>query len=250
MIAISCIIATLLPMSAGPSAATVWEWIARGHEFVAHCLYGWRCVADFGRGNATAAQLAFLIGEPADGFCLGSRIHFRYPNFGIDVVCKEGPGAVVDVARVIAIRRFPPLIPDRLSDAERKDMTALQGTWELCCTEENGKKEELPKLFRTYMLFEGDHVILVGGGVALGFLYKVNPAGKRKTLRVSLPDPDDEERFFGKDGAGKALRHVLYSLSGDTLRITLRAKSDAKDGTGGKRVVTQTFKRLPPQQKQ
>jgi len=245
MIAVSWVIAMLLPMSTGPSAESVSEWIARGHEFGAQCLHGWRCVVDLGRGQATLAQLTLLIGGGGEGVPFGTRLHILYPNFGLAVVGKEEPGATEENAKVIAIRRFPAPIPDGLSAAERKDMVALQGRWVLSYTEEGGKKEEALRLAREVILFEGDHVIMAGGGIGFGFCYKLDTSGKRRTIRLSLPDLDDEQRFFGKKAVCRFPRLLGYALSGDTLRISLRVTPNPEDGPPVRRLVTQTFKRLP-----
>jgi uncharacterized protein (TIGR03067 family) len=245
MIAVSCVIATLLPMPSGPSAHAVSEWIARGHEFVARCLYGWRCVVDLGRGQATLEQVTILIGGGGEGVPFGTRLHILYPNVGLAVVGREEPGATEENAKVIAFRRFPAPIPDGLSVAERKDMVALQGRWALSYTEEGGKKEEALRFAREIMFFEGDHVVMAGGGIGFGFCFKLDTSRKRKTIRLSLPDLDDERRFFGKKAVCRFPRLLGYALSGDTLRISLKVTPNPEDGPPVRRLVTQTFKRLP-----
>jgi hypothetical protein len=243
VISMPCVVAVLLAHPAGPSEASGSELFGRGYGLVGKSFYYYRCLMDLGHGKATPSQLYFLLGEPGAGCCLGSYDSVRYPLLGLEVLCR-GNNVIGQAETIVAIRRMPPMVPPGASDAEGKDIRALQGIWESKCIEEGGKKDKSTKV----LVFEGDHFIICGGGVALGFGYKLQRSEHRNTISLSLPDPDENAQLQKGTGIGEIPPHMLYSIDGDKLRIAWGKAEHLKDGFSGKNIPVMTFTRFRPKE--
>jgi hypothetical protein len=243
VISMSGVVAVLLAHPAGPPEASGSELFRRGYELVGKSLYYYRCLMDLGHGKATPSQLYFLLGEPGAGCCLGSYESWRYPLLGLEILCR-GSKVIGQEETIVAIRRMPPMVPPGASDAEGKDIRALQGIWEPDCIEEGGKKHKPG----TLLLIEGDHFIFCGGGVAIGFCYKLQRSENRHTISLSLPDPDENAQLQKGTGIGEVHPHMLYSVDGDKLRIAWGKAEHLKDGFSGRNISVMTFTRFRPKE--
>jgi len=245
VITMPCVIAALLSNPIGPSDGLASEPIARGYELVAQGLYYYRCLRDFGGGRATPSQVDCLLGEPPSGCCLGSYNSWRYPLLGLEFLCTEGKGAGEE-GTIVAVRRMPPMVPPGASDAEGKDIRALQGFWELDSVEVGGKKEKPPRSGNLCLVIEGDHLVICDGGVAVGFCYKLQRSENRTAISLSLPDPDENAQLQKGVGVLELAPYILYAFDGDKLRIAWGKAEHLKDGFGSKNITVMTLTHFRP----
>jgi uncharacterized protein (TIGR03067 family) len=164
----------------------------------------------------------WALGNPEASFDLGSVEHWQYRRYGIEFLFNDRDAKA-------QLRFIPPAIDPALPNAIKHELKALQGVWELTAVEGRpGLVGHAP--VRSYLQFEGTHLVFAGAGVAPRVCYKVDPTTSPRAIDLFLPDPADDA-LWSRDAEGLP-RYGIYVLSGDRLRLRFGRKARPKDFQG------------------
>jgi uncharacterized protein (TIGR03067 family) len=155
------------------------------------------------------------------------------------------------VTMILASARPTPADGPARDDAVKKEMKALQGTWQTVAAEEGGQNIDAPPGLRPNVKIDGEHYdTLYPGSTSRaskvgGTTIAIDPTRDPKTIDF-LPADDPEG---GKD-ASRTIRGI-YQLEKDTLRICFNPERGGARPTdfatkAGSRVRCVTLKRKAP----
>ena len=104
-----------------------------------------------------------------------------------------------------------------IADAIKKDRAALQGTWKVVASEDNGEKVPAEDIKSLFLIFKGDAIYIREGGKAEErFAFLLDPTRKPKEIDLIL-------RVGAKKGHAD---RAIYQLEGDSLRICIQSNKD------------------------
>lgn len=104
------------------------------------------------------------------------------------------------------------------TEAIRKDKAALQGTWKVTASEQDGEKVLAADLKDLFLIIKGDAISIKEGGKAEErFAFQIDPTKKPKEIDLTI-----------KFGPAKGrVDRAIYQLDGDTLRICIQSAKNA-----------------------
>jgi uncharacterized protein (TIGR03067 family) len=129
---------------------------------------------------------------------------------------------------------------DKPADAAKKDLDALQGTWEMAALEVNGQPVPEEKIRGTTLTIKGDKYTVKVKDKSHQTTFKLDPSQKPKAIDMFFPDGPELPK----------LSKGVYEIDGDTFRLC-RHQMPGKDrpaqlgswpDTG---LFVVTWKRLP-----
>ena len=97
---------------------------------------------------------------------------------------------------------------DAKDDANKKDMDALQGKWQLVSLTRDGKDQDVPK-DAVRVIKDNTYTVTPRPGVTITGTFKIDATAKPKTIDMTATSGDNA----GKTSLG------IYDLDGDTLKI-------------------------------
>ena len=101
-----------------------------------------------------------------------------------------------------------------LDEATRKDRAAMEGTWRVTASEQNGERVPEADLKDLFLIFEGPAIyIREGGKTELKFASLLYPTKKPKEIDLMV-------RFGPNKGR---VDRAIYEIDGDTLRLCIQA---------------------------
>jgi uncharacterized protein (TIGR03067 family) len=105
-----------------------------------------------------------------------------------------------------------------ITEIIKKDRAALQGTWQVVASEDNGEKVPADDLKGLFLIFKGDAIAIREGGKAEErFSFLLDPTKKPKEIDLTI-----------KVGPKKGQTdRAIYHLDGDLLRICIQSNNDA-----------------------
>ena len=89
-----------------------------------------------------------------------------------------------------------------------KDLTKLQGVWNLVSTEYDGKKKEMPANVKSTLTIDGETVIMLDGYVSMPLPFTLDTAKKPKEITIHF-----------KLGGQEMKERSIYSIEGDELKL-------------------------------
>ena len=103
------------------------------------------------------------------------------------------------------------------SELVRKDRAALQGTWKVIASEQDGEKVPADDIKDLFLIFKGDVILIREAGKSEEkFSFSLDPAKKPKEIDLTI-----------KFGPAKGrVDRAIYSIEGDTLRICIQSAKD------------------------
>jgi uncharacterized protein (TIGR03067 family) len=105
-----------------------------------------------------------------------------------------------------------------ITEAIKKDRTALQGTWKVTASEQFGEKVPPEDIADLFLIFKGDAIhIKEGGKTEEKFGFLLDPSKKPKEIDLTI-------KFGPKRGQ---VDRAVYEISGDTARICIQTDKDA-----------------------
>ena len=104
-----------------------------------------------------------------------------------------------------------------ITELIRKDRAALQGTWKVIASEDNGEKVPAGELKDLFLLFKGDAIAIREAGKAEErFSFLLDPTKKPKQIDLTI-----------KVGPKKGQTdRAIYQFDGDYLRICIQSDKD------------------------
>src|SRR5262245_10528096 len=139
-------------------------------------------------------QVIEFLGKPDISYTSRTHGYLRYYRFGLEFVCGLDSGD--DVERVVWARFIGhDKIPYRWLAADRDELRRLQGIWGVVAVDENGVRSE--KFPGMVILIDGDVVVVVGGGIALGAPFRLVRMEGYSGLAIS---PEVRGGPFGPEG--------------------------------------------------
>jgi uncharacterized protein (TIGR03067 family) len=104
-----------------------------------------------------------------------------------------------------------------ITELIKKDRAALQGTWKVVASEDNGEKVPADDLKGLFLSFNGDAIAIKEGGKAEErFSFLLNPTKKPKEMDLTI-----------QVGAKKGQTdRAIYQFDGDYLRICIQSNKD------------------------
>jgi len=169
-----------------------------------------------------------MLGDPDLAYILGGSVHACYAKPQIEVI-YDGR---VPVPGVLPLHGR---IPRSLGRDTRAEMSRLQGWW----------KEDQDGLWGgSVHWFNGDRVVFIGGGIALGFYYELDVARMPHVLQLYYPDAKDDgswKAFFKEAGDEEIPRRWVCKFEGTRLLMypeSMRGKTAEKEAPRFKRMRT------------
>ncbi len=105
-----------------------------------------------------------------------------------------------------------------ITEAIRKDKAALQGTWKVIASEQDGEKVPADDIKDLFLIFKADAIsIREGGKTEEKFTFTLDPTKKTKEIDLTIR--------FGPN-KGKVDR-AIYQIDGDTVRICIQSNKDS-----------------------
>lgn len=105
-----------------------------------------------------------------------------------------------------------------ITEAIRKNKAALQGTWKVVASEQDGEKVGADDLKDLFLIFKEDAILVREGGKSdEKFSFRLDPTKKPKEIDVTVK--------FGPN-KGRVDR-AIYQLDGEALRICIQSNKDS-----------------------
>jgi len=105
-----------------------------------------------------------------------------------------------------------------ITEMIRKDKAALQGTWKVTASEQDGEKVPADDLKDLFLIFKGDAILIKEGGKAEErFSYLLDPSKKPKEIDLIVKVGQNKGR----------IDRAIYQVDGDVLRICIQSTKDA-----------------------
>ncbi len=104
------------------------------------------------------------------------------------------------------------------TEAIRKDRAALQGTWQVVASEQDGERVPAADIKDLALIFKDDAILVREGGKAEEkFAFKLDPTQKPKQIDLTI-----------KFGPAKGrIDRAIYAIDGGDLRICIQSNKDA-----------------------
>lgn len=104
------------------------------------------------------------------------------------------------------------------AEAIRKDRAALQGTWKVVGSEQDGEKVPAKEIQNLFLIFKDDTIhIREGGKTSERFRYLIDPTRKIKEIDLTI-----------QEGAQKGRTdRAIYRIEGNVLTICIQSNKDA-----------------------
>jgi uncharacterized protein (TIGR03067 family) len=105
-----------------------------------------------------------------------------------------------------------------ITELIKKDRAALQGTWQVVASEDNGEKVAAEDLKGLFLIFKGDAIAIREEGKAEErFSFLLDPTKKPREIDLTI-----------KVGPKKGQTdRAIYQFDGDVLRICIQSNKDA-----------------------
>lgn len=104
------------------------------------------------------------------------------------------------------------------AEAIRKDKAALQGTWSVIASQQDGERVPTDDLKDLYLIFK-DNAILIreGGKTEEKFAFQLNPSKTPKEMDLTIKFGPNKEK----------IDRAIYEFDGDRVRICIQSNKDA-----------------------
>jgi uncharacterized protein (TIGR03067 family) len=104
------------------------------------------------------------------------------------------------------------------AEAIKKDKAALQGTWKVIASQQDGDRVPPDDLKDLYLIFKGDAILIrEGGKTDEKFAFNVDPSKKPKEMDLTIKFGPNKEK----------IDRAIYEFDGDRVRICIQSNKDS-----------------------